>query len=224
MPYTTERSRVSVYIRDSNSKWAIKTSQDETKQDWNDFERPNTSLKITSHRRCQGHCLNACKMLFHRLIAAFHQHLASLFPSELATVQVTASTWLLQLIRISKMWSDQKQSLKRNHVPPKSADAVARNGAPISNPSYILLISEDVFLSLINAPLQKRFVMHYSCCTQPERACTTGCSDGCAGDICFPIGASTLTACGNIWFSHETFIRMTVSDVTRPPSQMLSLI
>lgn len=120
---------------------------------------------MKSHRRCQGHCLNACKMLFHRLIAAFHQHLASLFPTELATAQVTASTWLLQLIRISKLWSDQKQSLKRNHVPQKSADAVARNGALISSPSYILQISEDVFLSLINTPLPKRFVMHYSCCS-----------------------------------------------------------
>lgn len=122
---------------------------------------------MKSHRRCQGRWLSACKNLFHCLIAAFHQHLVSLFHSELATAQVTM---LLQLIRISKMWSDQKENLKRNHLPQKSADAVARNGAPISIPSYIHLISQDVFLSLINMPLRKSFIMHYSCCSRLQTA------------------------------------------------------
>lgn len=110
--------------------------------------------KMKSHRRCQGRWLSACKNLFPCLITAFHQHLVPLFHSELATAQVTM---LLQLIRISKMWSDQKENLKRNHLPQKSADAVARDGAPISSPPYIHLISQDVFLSLINMPFTEEF-------------------------------------------------------------------
>lgn len=89
------------------------------------------------------------------------------------TVRVRTSTRLPWLIRISKM----RYEIRSGTVLKKGTTFLRNQLMQVSEmtpqspaPRYILLISEDAFLSLINTPLQKCYIMHYSCCPRLQTA------------------------------------------------------
>lgn len=129
------------------------------------------SWKIDTH--CQAYWLDACKIWFHRLIAVFHQHFSFSFLNLQVTVRVRMSTRLPRLIRISKM----RYEIRSGTVLKKGTTFLRNQLMQVSEmtpqspaPRYILLISEDAFLSLINTPLQTCYIMHYSCCPRMQTA------------------------------------------------------
>lgn len=101
------------------------------------------------------------------------------------------STGLLQLIRISKIRSDQKRNLKRSCVPLESAGSVVRDDAPIHPPDIrgCLLVTDKCALTDM---LRQALLMLQT---------AQGSSDGCEvtyalPSVCPPllcVGASDLS-------------------------------
>lgn len=108
------------------------------------------------------------------------------------TMQVMMSTHLLQLIRISKMRYEIRSEtlLKKKPLSSEISWCRCQKWHPNLQPSICPPDIPGCVLSLINMPLQKCYIMHYSCCPlcrQPETADTTGCSDGCTFPSACPI-------------------------------------